>query len=169
MEDLLQFSKVTHKEVTFEEVDLNRVLDELQEDLDLKISESKAKLEVKVLPMVKANQAQVKHVFQNLILNSIKFSRKEEPPDIVIDSVCSEDSVDIRVRDNGIGFKQEYASKIFKLFQRLHGKDDYDGTGIGLTICSKIMNSHHGKISAQSEPGKGSVFTLTFPIGETHV
>ena len=169
IEDLLQFSRLTNKEVIFEDVDLNEVLNELQEDLDFRISESKAKLEVKVLPVVKANRSQVKHVFQNLILNSIKFSKKEESPCIVIDGTRSHDSVDIRVQDNGIGFKPEYAGKIFQLFQRLHGKDEYEGTGIGLTICGKIMHNHHGRISAQSELGKGATLTLSFPIGKRHV
>ncbi len=164
IEELLVFSKISSKEMTFEKIDLKEVLLEILSDLEIKIKQENAKIEIRDLPAITANKSQIRHLFQNLILNAIKFSKKEEKPSIVISSESNGDFVDISVRDNGIGFEEKYVDRIFKLFQRLHGKHEYEGSGIGLSICQKIVDQHGGRITAHSKPDEGSVFIVTLPL-----
>ncbi|MBI4549987.1 MAG: PAS domain S-box protein [Candidatus Omnitrophica bacterium] len=165
IEDLLQFSRLASGRVVFERTDLRQVLIELLADLDVKISESGARITLGDLPVIRANGAQIRHLFQNLILNSIKFAKKGTPPEISIQSQAKDGMFEIRVRDNGIGFDQKYADKVFQPFQRLHGKNEYEGTGIGLSICQKIVNYHRGEIRAESAEGRGATFIVTLPVG----
>ncbi|MBI4432545.1 MAG: response regulator [Candidatus Omnitrophica bacterium] len=163
IEDLLVFSKINTQEVGFEEIDLKEIIQEILTDLDMKISDHRARIEIKELPVILANRSQIHHLFQNLILNSIKFAKKNEPPHVVIDSAANGHFVDIRVKDNGIGFDEKYLGHIFKLFHRLHSQHEYEGNGIGLSICQKIAQQYGGQITAHSQPGEGATFIVSLP------
>jgi PAS domain S-box-containing protein len=143
-----------------ESVDVNEILDTVRRNLQLSMRESGAKLEYSNLPEVVANKSELLQLFQNLIGNAIKY-RGERAPVI---KVSAEENVHewvFSVEDNGIGIDPKYAEKIFDMFARLHGKTQYEGTGIGLAICKKIVETHGGRIWVQSEPGRGSIFLFT--------
>lgn len=174
IEDLLMFSQTTGNENNFEQVDLELVLEEVKNILSASIDEKQAVIESMALPTIRAIPFQIQQLFLNLISNAIKYSGENAKPHIQIRSEVVDSSVipvpsltgkyiEISFKDNGIGFEEEHAEKIFGLFQRLHHKDQYSGTGIGLAICKKIMQNHHGFIYAHSTLGKGSVFTTYFP------
>ena len=116
------------------------------------------------MPRIVGNRPQIRHLFQNLILNSIKFSKKGQTPHVLIRSEANQRFADIHVQDNGIGFDEKYVDRIFKPFQRLHSRQEYEGSGIGLSICQKIASQHGGRISAHSMPGEGSTFTVQLPL-----
>jgi signal transduction histidine kinase len=111
-----------------------------------------------------ADQLQVRQLMQNLVSNALKFRREGVTPEVGIDAVVFEEQVQITVRDNGIGFEPQYGERIFRVFERLHGRGAYPGTGIGLALCRKIVERHGGRIVADGEPGAGSIFTVTLPI-----
>ena len=164
IDDLLLFSKLGYQEYTLKKTDLNAVVTQVQDDLQLLIADKKAKIEVKLLPQVLGESKKLYQVFLNLINNSLKFSQEGVLPVITI---SSEEAIQnnkaywkISVQDNGIGFDLIYKNKIFEVFQRLHGRSQYEGTGIGLAICKKIIEKHNGSITVVSEPGKGSCFIL---------
>lgn len=176
LEDLLDFSKLSFSEKKFEKVNLQQCINGVINDLELKIEESKTTINCSTIPDIEAYPSQIRQLFSNLINNSIKFKKEHEPP--VISIAC--DNIDhdefpnlplvegrkyvkIRVEDNGIGFDEEFSERIFKIFQRLHGKAEYKGSGIGLAICKKIVDNHHGFIFATSKPNEGSNFTIILP------
>ena len=166
--DLLNFSRITTRGKDFAEVDLNHTLNTIMDDLEIAISESGATIERCELPVVMADASQMYQLILNLLSNAIKFKQHDVAPFIRIDYVSqrSEDEKEwhvITISDNGIGFEQEYADKIFAPFQRLHARTEYEGTGIGLAVSRRIVERHQGHISATSEPGKGSVFTIELP------
>ncbi len=175
--DLLEFSRTNTSDKHFEQTDLNQVLTKVTEDLSELIAEKGAEVNWSALPQLPLISFQIEQLFGNLISNSIKFAKPGEKP--VVNITCEKvnwnevpaTALDvapsyyhITVADNGIGFKPEYSERIFMLFQRLHGRDAYDGTGIGLAICKKIMDNHHGFIAATSEPGEGATFHIYLPI-----
>lgn len=170
--DILNYSGVTTNPQTFDEVDLEAVVAEILDDYDLLLQERNVEVIVNELTMVEGNRGQIKQVFQNLISNSIKFSRHDRQP--VIRIFCKPNSPSgqtseiafchIVVADNGIGFEKEYQERIFSLFERLNNKDKYEGSGIGLAITRKIIERHHGKISAESALGEGARFTISLPV-----
>jgi signal transduction histidine kinase len=163
IEDLLQFSRAS-KKAPYENVDLNEVVKEVILDLELKIHETDARIEANNLPSVRANKIQMKHLFQNLITNAIKFSKKNQRPQIKIDGrVLPSQFVELDFIDNGIGFEEKYAKKIFLPFQQLHARGEYEGSGIGLSIVKKILENHEGAIRVKSTPGQGTTFTVTLP------
>jgi PAS domain S-box-containing protein len=177
IEDLLMFSQATATEDKFEFADLNTLLDEAQYILSTVIEEKTARIESDKLPELRVIPFQIQQLFLNLVSNAIKYSHENQPPVIRISSktvtgtaiddskaVASASYFEIKIQDNGIGFDEENAEKIFGLFQRLHNKDKYSGTGIGLAICKKIVNNHHGFIRASSTPGKGSAFYVYLPM-----
>lgn len=161
--DLLAYSRIGTKEKNIEPVDTNKVLSEVLTGLKLHIEETKASITADPLPVVTANATELAQVFQNLISNAIKF-RGDKPPEIHIRAEQNEHAWRFSVKDNGIGFAPEYADKIFALFKRLHSAAQYPGSGIGLTICKKIIERHNGRIWVESEPGKGATFFFTIPI-----
>ncbi|GJL77899.1 MAG: hypothetical protein NPINA01_08880 [Nitrospinaceae bacterium] len=162
--DLLEFSKVTTISKTLSPIDLNRLIPEVVEDLDLLITNNKGKVFMGRLPVIEGDQMQIRQLFQNLISNAIKYHKTDVSPIVKINCSAKEEGFyRISVKDNGIGFDEKYVSKIFKPFQRLHTKSDYEGTGMGLTICQKIVNQHGGKISAQSKPSHGTLITVSLP------
>jgi signal transduction histidine kinase len=116
------------------------------------------------LPMIDADPSQMHQLIQNLISNGLKFHKPDTPPRVTVSGNASHDSAEIVVSDEGIGFDERYAERIFTMFERLHGRGTYEGTGIGLAICRKIAQRHGGDIRAQSTPGQGSTFTVTLPV-----
>ncbi len=173
--DILNYSRLS-AEMQFEYTDLNKLLRELEEDFELIIGDKQAVLHLERIPMMDVNRGQMRQVFQNIIGNSLKFSRPGVPPRITIRSKRIRDKfVDstedpngpycyISIEDNGIGFDEKYVSNVFALFERLHTKDRYEGTGIGLAIAKKIIEKHNGMIGAVSREGSGSEFRIILPI-----
>lgn len=172
LKDLLSFTRLNSQEAV-EEVDLGQLINSIREDLELVISEKEARLEVQNLPVLRGRRLQLKQLFYNLITNALKFQKAGEAPVVTIiarkrkirnaDGHSDNAFWEIVVQDNGIGFEQKYASQIFTIFQRLHGRNVYEGTGIGLAICRKIVSNHEGEIFASSSPGKGAKFHVILP------
>jgi signal transduction histidine kinase len=171
IEDLLVFSRISTQGQRFEQVNLNEIIAAVLLDLEVRITETDAKIEVTELPTLDADRMQMRQLFQNLIGNALKFHRKNSPPVVIVSSEAIEQpSTDsgltanmyrILVQDNGIGFDIRYLDKIFQVFQRLHSRDEYNGTGVGLAICRRIAERHGGALTAMSQPGKGATFITT--------
>jgi len=161
--DLLAYSRVGTRGKDFEPTDCQALIDQALANLQAAIEESGAVITHEPLPTVIADASQLAQLFQNLIGNAIKF-RGEEPPRVHISAKQKGDEWVFSVRDNGIGIDPQYAERIFVIFQRLHRRDEYPGTGIGLAICKKIVERHGGRIWVESEPGKGSTFYFTIPM-----
>jgi PAS domain S-box-containing protein len=179
VDDILNFSHSTKSEEKYQPVNLNDTLKHVLHDFDQSIMEKKATLKIGSLPEIKAVPLQMTQLFHNLISNSLKFARKDIRPEIEISSITLDKNelqlhdVDprynycmITVRDNGIGFSPQYADTIFKIFQRLHGKSEYSGSGIGLALCRKIADNHHGRIFASSD-STGTNFFVILPTDLT--
>jgi signal transduction histidine kinase len=164
IEDLLKFSRVATHGRPFHPVDLDQVVDGVLEDLELEVERAGAVVHVGELPTIDADELQLRQLMQNLISNALKFRREGVVPEVDIDAKTSDGAVEITVRDNGIGFEPQYAGRIFRVFERLHGRSRYQGTGIGLALCRKIAERHGGTIVAESEPGVGSTFTVRLPV-----
>ena len=162
IQSLLDFTKLNSKE-DFVATNLNQVIQEVQEDLSLVIKESNAKILFEKLPMVMGSSVHLRLLFQNLIGNAVKFSRKEEQPFVFISSDERESAWLFQVKDNGIGIPSENLEAIFSIYKKLHTTSEYEGSGIGLAHCKKIVALHGGTIWAESEIGKGTVvyFTLS--------
>jgi signal transduction histidine kinase len=181
--DLLNYSRITRLLDVNETVDLNTTFKTIVDDLGVIISNKKAVITVETLPQLNGNNTQLKQLFQNLVTNALKFNDKQFPQVLV---TCTNYSIEklrttgwvkdfnmkhknyycIFVTDNGIGFELEYLRQIFVIFQRLHGRSEYEGTGIGLAICKKIVENHEGFITAESEVGKGTTFVVGLPISK---
>jgi light-regulated signal transduction histidine kinase (bacteriophytochrome) len=158
--DLLAYSRVGTRGKPFESVDCNRVVADVLRSLQVGIRESDAEVHVEELPTVEADAGQLTQLFQNLIANAIKF-RGQEVPRIEIDARRSDDGWLFAVRDNGIGIESQYFERVFVMFQRLHTRTEYSGTGIGLAICKKIVERHGGRIWIESAPNRGTTFYFT--------
>jgi len=161
--DLLMYSRVGTRGKPFEPVDCSSVLGQAVVNLSAAIEETCAVITTDELPTVMADESQFVQLFQNLLLNSIRF-HGEVPPLVHISVEKKDSNWLFSVRDNGIGIDPEFKDRIFVIFQRLHGKEDYPGTGIGLAICKKIVERHGGQIWVESEPGQGAAFRFTIPI-----
>ena len=164
LEDLLNYSKVTNETRPFEKVDFNKVFKEILIDLEDRISETMGTVNINDIPGIMADPVQMHHLFLNLIGNSLKYHREGVPP--VVSIYCQDSNmghIQIIVEDNGIGLDDKYRKKIFLPFERLHGKEHYSGTGIGLAICQKIIDHHNGIIDVHSTPNEGSKFVITLP------
>lgn len=166
IEALLTYSRVGIREGGFEKVDLNLLIEELMEfDLSLKIQETGAKILIpEKLHSVTGDSTQLRQLLQNLIGNALKYKRKDTISELIIRSQLLDDSiVRVEIQDNGIGIKEEHFQNIFVMFKRLHSRDEYEGTGIGLAICKKIVEKHNGTIGVSSTYGEGSTFWFTVP------
>jgi PAS domain S-box-containing protein len=175
--DLLTLSRVTSRGQPFVEVDLAEMIWDVISDLDTRIEQTHAQISVGSMPVIEADPPQMRQLLQNLLSNALKFHRPGEPPQVAVrarvfdeydhhlsglvpgDRVC-----EIAVQDNGIGFDEKYAERIFAVFQRLHNRSEYPGTGIGLAVCRKIADRHAGTIAAKSAEGKGATFIVTLPV-----
>ncbi|HEY9845650.1 MAG TPA: ATP-binding protein, partial [Candidatus Caenarcaniphilales bacterium] len=161
--DLLALSRVTTKVQPFVPIDLTKLAQEVVSDLEIRIEEVKAKVELGALPVIEADPLQMRQLFQNLIGNALKFQRPGVPPVVSVWGSCTSDKCIFTIADNGIGFDKKYKERIFNVFERLHGRSDYEGTGVGLAICRKIVERHGGTVSADSTPGAGATFTISLP------
>jgi signal transduction histidine kinase len=163
--DLLEYSRVGTRGKPFEEIDLNKIVALAKNNLNIAIKEHKAKIRCAKLPLIFGDDTQLTQVFQNLIGNAIKF-HTEKSPEITITSVRKNGNYEIMVKDNGIGIDPQYKEKIFLIFQRLHNREDYPGTGIGLAICKRIVERHGGSIWVESKAGEGATFIFSIPAGK---
>ena len=176
IKDVLNYSRLSKSETIFEEVDLNEVIDTIRLDMELLIDERKASIKTVDLPQINGIKQQLYQLFYNLVSNSLKFTAEKPVITITTRELSAAEVnantdlykglgyIEIIFKDNGIGFDQKYASQIFTIFKRLNTKEAYSGTGIGLALCKKIVDNHHGAISAQSNPGEGAQFTLVLPV-----
>jgi signal transduction histidine kinase len=168
--DLLSFSRIATRAQPFKPVDLAAVAREVSSDLEGRVQEVDGRIELGTLPAIEADPLQMRQLLQNLIANALKFRQKDIPPVVrVAAELVADDPERIRltVADNGIGFEEQYLDRIFEVFQRLHGRNEFEGTGIGLAICRKIVERHGGTITARSKLGEGSTFIVTLPIRHT--
>jgi PAS domain S-box-containing protein len=180
IQDLLKLSRVTSRALPFEQCNLNEIVRSVLGDLELLIEQKNAKVEVGDLPAIEADPVQMQQLFQNLISNALKFQKNGDKPEVVVEGrtyqmqerniagaapgqrICK-----LVIRDNGIGFDPKFAEQIFVVFQRLHTRSEYEGTGIGLAVCRKITDRHGGSIVAQSAEGQGAAFIVTLPVTQT--
>jgi light-regulated signal transduction histidine kinase (bacteriophytochrome) len=175
IEDLLEYSHVSMGADSVEHIDLNENVQTVIKDLELLIQEKGAHITVGTLPVIKGQRRQMQQLFHNLVQNSLKYSKKDTAPQITISSKSilgreapfnlKEDEWNrtfhlMTINDNGIGFEQEHATKIFQMFKRLHGKSEYGGSGVGLAIVKKVVENHKGYLWAESKPGEGATFNV---------
>ena len=175
--DLLSFSRVTTVGRPFVPCDLARVAQEVLSDLEVRIQETNSQVNVGDLPTIDADPWQMRQQLQNLIGNAIKYRRDDVAPLVAVAAKIvngspsqagnGADTCRLTVTDNGIGFEPEYAERIFGIFRRLHGRGKYQGTGVGLAICRKISERHHGSMTAEGRPGEGATFTATLSANQT--
>jgi light-regulated signal transduction histidine kinase (bacteriophytochrome) len=161
--DLLALSRLNSRGKEFKLVNIEKVIKNIVDDLESLINENGAKIICDYLPEIIVDETQMVQLFQNLIINAIKF-RRNDPPIIKITARKKEIEWEFSVQDNGIGIKQEYYKKIFMIFQRLHSKEEYKGSGIGLAVCKKVVERHGGRLWVDSKFGEGSTFIFTIPI-----
>ena len=162
---LFDYSRVATTSEPFKEVDLSDLIGGVLSDLEVRIIRTGGKVHVEKLPVLSADPTQMRQLFQNLIGNSLKFHKRGEKPMVQVRSLSNNNSgCQIIVEDNGIGFEEHYLDRIFAPFQRLHGRSEYEGTGMGLAICKKIVERHGGSITARSTPGLGTTFIVTLPL-----
>ncbi len=167
IEDLLKFSRVSTHGRPFVPVDLDRLTREVLVDLEHQIERSGATVHTGALPTINGDELQLRQLLQNLISNALKFHRDGIPPEVGIEAAVRGGSVSLVVRDNGIGFEQQYSRRIFRVFERLHSRGEYPGTGIGLALCRKIAERHGGTVTAEGDPGVGSTFTVKLRIDQS--
>jgi light-regulated signal transduction histidine kinase (bacteriophytochrome) len=165
IDDLLVFSRVSTQGHPFTAVNLGHVISQVLVDLEVSIEESRAVVRVGLMPTIEADPLQMRQLFQNLLGNALKFRRSDVTPELRVEAqVVDRHIAQLTVSDNGIGFDEQYATRIFRAFERLHGARAYPGTGIGLALCRKIVERHHGTITAAGEIDHGSTFTIRLPV-----
>ena len=177
IKDLLNFSRISNHQEPFRPVSITAIVQRILDDQELRISGIDAQVELGELPAIEAVSGQIDHLFTNLISNALKFTRPGVQPLIRVQAsavtgqayaglIPDRIYTEITVTDNGIGFDEKYVDHIFKVFQRLHGKSAYEGTGIGLAICKRVVMYHHGYITARSQPGVGTTFVVVLPVSQ---
>ena len=164
LHDLLDFSRVATRLEPFKKIDLVKIVREAADVFEASVKETGFQIVIENMPAIEADETQMLGLFQNLIGNALKFRSSETPRIKIYGKLDRKRTCEIFVNDNGIGFDPKFAERIFKPFQRLHGRSEYDGTGMGLAICRKIVERHGGSIRAESEPGKGSTFIIRLPV-----
>jgi signal transduction histidine kinase len=165
--DLLAFSRITTRAQPFVPTDLSVVAHEVVDDLEARIEQSHGTVNIEPLPTIDADPMQIRQLLQNLISNALKFHKPDEPARVRVfarHAVNGQTQCELSVEDNGIGFDEKYLDRIFTVFQRLHGRGEYEGTGIGLAVCRKIVERHGGTITAHSRVGAGSTFVILLPF-----
>lgn len=173
IDDLLTFSRVTTQKRPFVRLNMEKLVREVVSDLDVRIGQANGTVRIGSMPAIDADPTQMRQLFQNLIANAVKFNRPGVPPVVEVSGELAPPSVAdggpmIRfyIKDNGIGFDEKYRERIFDVFQRLHGRDEYEGTGVGLAICRKIAERHGGAITAHSKEGEGATFVVLLPASQ---
>jgi PAS domain S-box-containing protein len=164
LRELLKLSRVTTRKEPFNEIDLAQIVKEAADVFEVSIKETGGRIEINEMPVIEADSSQMGHLFQNLIGNALKFRDNKTPLIQVYGRVVDKGLCEISINDNGIGFDTQFAERIFKPFERLHSRSEYEGTGMGLAICRRIVERHGGTIKAESEPGKGSTFIIRLPL-----
>jgi light-regulated signal transduction histidine kinase (bacteriophytochrome) len=167
--NLLEFSRSGRNDNDVQDVDLNTSLHNVILNLTVVLKETGACVITEKLPIIHASESAMSQLFQNLIANAIKFRKENVLSEVFISYINRKDTHVICIKDNGIGIKKEHQSKVFNIFERLNGRDKYDGSGIGLATCRKIIESLNGKIWLRSAEGEGTTFFLAFPKNETSV
>jgi light-regulated signal transduction histidine kinase (bacteriophytochrome) len=192
IDDILDFSRLSAADMAFEKLNLNQVIDSVLSDMEVNITVANAMVNVSKMPAIEGNASQLGQLFQNLISNAIKFHKEGVYPVVNIYSEViagaqlpldhlkgsqytvlnnpkfweQERFLKIYIQDNGIGFEESYVDRIFTIFQRLHARSDYEGTGIGLAICKKVVDIHHGTITAKSQLNEGATFIVILPMSQ---
>jgi light-regulated signal transduction histidine kinase (bacteriophytochrome) len=170
--DLLLFSRVSSKAQPPQDVDLNELVREVESDLEARLQATSGTLELAPMPTIPGDPMQLRQLFQNVIGNALKFHRLDTPPVVTVSAQLM-DGVDtekvtrfcrLSIRDNGIGFDAKYAERVFEVFERLHSRTEFEGTGMGLAICRRIVERHGGTIRAVSELGRGTTFIIDLPV-----
>jgi len=171
IEDVLSYSKLNKDGHLVKEIDLNTIIEDIKTDLELIVQEKKAILITDKLPRIEGATILIHQLFYNLMHNALKFSRPDNPPRVIISCsttmIKGTEYVRISIRDNGIGFNPVFAEKIFNAFERLHSKDAFEGTGLGLSLCKKIVIRHQGIIEAIGNQDDGAEFIVTLPLKQT--
>jgi light-regulated signal transduction histidine kinase (bacteriophytochrome) len=176
--DLLTFSRVISASQPFVPVDLGTIVKGVLSDLEVRIEQTKAKVEVGELPTIEGDPLQMRQLLQNLIGNALKFQLPDAQPCVKIHAKILKspfapeedpyaEQCELSIEDNGIGFDEKYLDKIFAVFQRLHGRNEYEGTGVGLAVCRRITDRHGGTITAKSRAGEGARFIITLPVHQS--
>jgi len=160
IDDLLGFSRMSRHTIVKSDINTDAMVSEIVRELD---NTGKIDWFIQLLPPISGDANTIRQVWINLISNAIKYSRNAEKPRIEIGTIADGKNTTFFVKDNGVGFDTQYTSKLFKVFQRLHGADEFEGTGVGLAIVEKVISKHGGKVWAESEPGKGATFYFTVP------
>ncbi len=173
IDDLLSYSRVTTKAEPFVDVDFNQVMTQVASTLEVRLEQTHGKLQWNNLATIQADATQMHQLFQNLVSNALKFHKVGVPPVVKIETkiintsaLGSPKACQITVQDNGIGFDEKYLDRIFTIFQRLHGRQEYEGTGVGLAVCRKIVDRHRGHLTATSSLGNGATFIITLPLNQ---
>jgi len=166
--DLLTFSRVSTRAQPFAMVDLNSLIQDVISDLEVQIDRTHGKLQVSDLPTIEADPTQMHQLMQNVISNGLKFHKIDIAPIVKITAKVSGNKCKVSIKDNGIGFDMQYLDRIFKPFQRLHSRQEYEGSGMGLAICRRIIERHRGEITAVSTLDEGSTFIVTIPINQSN-
>jgi signal transduction histidine kinase len=166
IDDLLQFARIATAGAPFEPVPLDEVVEAAGADLELTLAEADGELRVDPLPVVMGDRRQLEQTFANLLSNAVKYRRAGVPPVVNISAETRHGQAVVTVADNGIGFEDAYRERIFGIFERLHSRDRYPGTGIGLAICRKILERHGGSITASATPDEGTTMVLTLPLAD---
>ena len=164
IDDLLMFSRVSTKGRPFVPVDLGDIVAQVLLDLEIGIQENGANVEIEALPTIAADPVQMRQLLQNLLGNALKFRRPGVTPHVTMRASVADGIAELTVADNGMGFEPQYATRIFRAFERLNGASAYPGTGIGLALCRKIVERHNGTITATSDLGEGATFTVRLPV-----
>jgi PAS domain S-box-containing protein len=167
IDGLLELSRVNSRGRDFDEVDLTQVASEALANLEERVHASGGEVSIDPLPVIEADALQMRQLFQNIVGNALKFHRKDTPPRVSVSGAVNgadTPAVTITIADNGIGFEEQNAERIFQPFTRLHGRSEFEGTGMGLAIVQKIVERHHGRIEVHSMPGEGSVFRIILPL-----
>ena len=164
VDDILGFSLLQKSQLIKEKIEVSEFVDYVLQLNQSLITEKNATISLDLkTPYISGDRSKLLQLLQNLITNSVKFHRKEEPPKVVISSHVEKDNWVFNIKDNGIGIEPTYFNKIFLLFKRLHGKEEFEGTGIGLSLCKKIVEMHGGKIWVNSALGQGATFSFSIP------
>jgi len=169
IDDLLSYSRASRGDELYTDVDLQRVVKEVMSDLEIRLKESGGEVHFEGLPTLRARSTQMRQLVQNLVGNALKFKRPDVPPIVTITATRLPDDTEeapgwsLEFSDNGVGFEPQYADQIFGIFQRLHGKSEYEGTGVGLAIVHKIAEGHGGSIRAEGRPNEGASFFVHLP------
>jgi len=175
IQDLLVYSRLDHQDRSVESVALGEIVEDILYDFAVRIEETQAKVEVEDLPVIQSDKTQMRQLLQNLIGNALKFHKPDEAPVVRVsarlmkerrqqDGLRTSILCQLRIEDEGIGMDAQYTDRIFGMFKRLHGRDEFEGTGIGLAVCKKIVERCGGTITVQSQLGQGSTFLLTLPM-----